>query len=203
MVIGDREFVYKYTLQEGEVAVLEGEVSECAGRKYVQFEGRGAPVKCPLGRDFNRVWADGKTLWMTDRMDEEARKIFVAYGVGRVLELRRDIDELENMIAFVKEYEFKGSSRCFVDGATAVDGLKKKPKNCSKGREESNRRYKSAWDTSEFIDINSYVDRKIEMLQKEMFIHVSDDEMNHLRGLDNQSAVDAAVRTIIDRHWDN
>lgn len=201
MFIGDCEFVYKYTLCKGEIVVQEGEVSECGPHRYVQFAGRGEPVKCPRKKDFNRVWSDGKTLWMTDRNNEEAKKIFVAYGVGRILELQKEIDELSDMVATVRSFEFGGTSRCFNGESKDSNKSKSKPKKHNEKQAENKRQYMSAWDTSEFIDLKSYIERKIDMLKDEMCIPVSNDEVRHLKSLGSQSAVDTAVRTIINKYW--
>lgn len=206
MTIEDSDFVYRYTLQEGEIDVKEGEVIECGNRKFVQFEAGVAPVKCPRAQDFGRVWKDGKTLWLPERNNEEARKLFTKYGVDRIRELQQEIDDISDMIAFVKGYKFRCASKCFVErkkgsGASGA-GKPKKKKSKSEGSVECERRMKNAWDASDFVDAESYVERKIEMLQKEMYIMLTAGELAHLKSLKTQSEIDIAVRSILNRHWE-
>lgn len=199
--VGD--YICRYTLCEGDIKVDEAEVFECGPRKYVQFNEREAPVKVPRAADLGRVWRDGKTVWLSVRDDEKARDVFVDYGVRRIRALRAEIDDVDDMVAFIRCYEFKGRSKCFgVVGLSDGADRPKKAKTKSSVAAEGDRRYKTSWDTSEFVDCKQYVDLKLEMLRKEMYIHVSDDEVSHLKTLGSQSAIDAAVRSIIDRHWD-
>lgn len=201
--VGD--YICKYTLEDKEIRVDEAEVFECGPRKYVQFNEREAPVKVPRAADLGRVWRDGKTVWLSVRDDEKARDVFVDYGIRRIRALRAEIDDVDDMVAFIRCYEFKGRSKCFgavgLNGGTGAAGPKK-AKSKSSVAAEGDRKYKTNWDTSEFVDCEQYVELKLEMLQKEMYIHVSDDEKRHLKTLKTQSAIDAAVRSIIDRHWD-
>ena len=200
--VGD--YICRYTLCEDEIKVDEGEAFECGPRKYVQFDELEAPVKVPRAADFDRVWKDGKTVWLAVRDDERAREIFIDYGIRRIRELRAEIDDVDDMVAFIRCYEFKGRSKCFgalgLSNGAGVD-RPKKSKSKSSVAAEGDRKYMSAWDVSEFVDCKQYVESKLEMLQKEMYIQVSDYEVKHLRSLSSQSAIDAAVRSIIDRHW--
>lgn len=198
VVIGN--YICRYTLDENDIKVDEGEVFECGDRKYVQFNASKAPVKVPRTVDIGRVWKDGKTLWMPVRDDEEARKTFTEHCVSRMTELEKQIDILGETIDFIRDYKFKVGSKCFVyisDNAGAVA----KKKSAKKKDAEQLRRYRNAYEAGDFVNPKQYIERKIEMLEKEMFIHVGDDEMRHLKTLETQNAIDAAVRSIIDRHW--
>lgn len=198
--VGD--YICRYTLVEDDIKVDEGVAFECGPRKYVQFNELEAPVKVPRTADLGSVWKDGKTVWLAVRDDERAREVFVDYGIRRIRELRAEIDDVDDMVAFIRCYEFKGRSKCFgVVGLGDSADRPKKAKPKSTVAAEGDRRYKTSWDTSEFIDCKQYVELKLEMLRKEMYIHVSDDEVSHLKGLKTQSTIDAAVRSIIDRHW--
>lgn len=192
-------YICRYTLDENDIKVDEGEVFECGDRKYVQFNTSEAPVKVPRTVDIGRVWKDGKTLWMSVQDDEKARKTFTEHCDAKISDLEKQIDILGETIEFIRYYKFKSGSKCFVidHGAGAVA----KKKSAKKKDAEQLRRYRNAYEASDFVNPKQYIERKIEMLEKEMFIHVSDDERTHLKTLETQNAIDAAVRSIIDRHW--
>lgn len=52
-----------------------------------------------------------------------------------------------------------------------------------------------------FESPEQYVKSKIEMLEVDMCIKLADEEIAHLRELKTETAIDAAVRSIIARHW--
>jgi len=60
---------------------------------------------------------------------------------------------------------------------------------------------KTCWD-QEFINPAQYIGLKLKMLRRDMLIYPSIEEIEHLNTLKTREAIDAAVHSIIDRHWD-
>lgn len=52
-----------------------------------------------------------------------------------------------------------------------------------------------------FKNPKQYVDVKLTMLRKDMYINPTKAEVDHLYELKDQYAIDRAVASIIDRHW--
>ena len=53
----------------------------------------------------------------------------------------------------------------------------------------------------EFENPEQYIKAKLKMLQKEMYIQPTEDEIAHLHELKTETAIDNAVHSIIERHW--
>ena len=53
----------------------------------------------------------------------------------------------------------------------------------------------------EYENPEQYVEFKLEMLRKEMYIDPTLEEIAHLKSLDSELRIDNAVRSIIERHW--
>lgn len=52
-----------------------------------------------------------------------------------------------------------------------------------------------------FESPEQYVKVKIHMLKHDMYIKPTEEEVEHLYSLRNQTAIDNAVHSIMDRHW--
>jgi hypothetical protein len=66
---------------------------------------------------------------------------------------------------------------------------------------EEQRQVKETWDPG-FTSPEQYVKSKLKMLRKEMYIEPTGKEIAHLQTLKTRQAIDNAVHSIIDRHWD-
>ena len=55
----------------------------------------------------------------------------------------------------------------------------------------------------EFKNPKQYIKAKLKMLRNEMFIQPTEEEIRHLLTLKSDVAIDNAIHSIIDRHWDN
>lgn len=54
---------------------------------------------------------------------------------------------------------------------------------------------------AKFESPEQYVKVKLRMLKDDMRIRPTEEELTHLGELKTEAAIDAAVRSIIDRHW--
>lgn len=52
-----------------------------------------------------------------------------------------------------------------------------------------------------FTDAEKFVESKIDMLREDFAIQLTDEDIKYLRGFKTEAQINAAVRTIIDRHW--
>lgn len=52
-----------------------------------------------------------------------------------------------------------------------------------------------------FVSPEQYIEAKLDMLQNEMYIKPTAEELEHLREMKTEANIDMAVRGIIDRHW--
>lgn len=206
MTINVGSLLCKYLIVDGKLVVREGIVEEHAGRcKMVNFGPDIEAEKIPRYKDLGRVWKGGETLWLAERNDELAKELFIDYWEDRISELKQEIDEANAVIKLIKKRGFKSTSKCFGDRSDSSDGgsgsaAKKKDRN-KYMKEYYERQYKEGWDCSEYIDPEQYARRKITMLEKEMYIELSVEDIQHLKSLTTRGAIDAAVRMIINRAW--
>ena len=62
------------------------------------------------------------------------------------------------------------------------------------------RQYNHNWE-HDFESPELYVDFKLKMLRKEMYIEPTEPEVAHLKELKTMGDIDRAVHSSIDRHW--
>ena len=90
------------------------------------------------------------------------------------------------------------TSKCFENRKSEATEVNE-PANVTESVEPV-RQYGENWD-SEFTTPERYANYKIKVLQKDMQIDLSWEERIHLRELKTRTAIDAAARSIINRHW--
>ena len=175
--------------------VVEGILVNRAGKKWVAFGSKTVPdEKFPGYRNIERVWNGGEILWLEERDDALAKKLFTEYHVGLIKDLQKQIDAVGDKIAMIRKCKVAygssrgGRSKCF--GDIVVDDTP-----------EYERVSREHWDVSEIADVKQYAECKVVMLKKEMFIELSDADVRHILGLSSHTAVDAAVRGMINKYW--
>ena len=197
MTVNVGETMCKYFMEDGRFVIHEGLVIEQDGQRYVNFGSVKSLERFPRYRDIGRVWKDGETLWVTERDDELAKRLFTEHWVKHIEELQKQIDEASEYIKIVRGKGFKSMSRCFGnvnDYESAVD------EDLDNPTEEYNRQLKDKW-SDEFKSPEQYVRHKLKMLRNEMFIWPSVEEVQHLKSLKTRVSIDNAVHSIIDRYW--
>lgn len=202
MVIKAGDLLYKYTLHLNGLVLQVGAVEDCGKKKYIHFDIDTEPEGFPGYKNINRVWKDGKTLWLYERDDELAKRLFTEFGVDHIAALQKEIDETGEMITKIRRGEVKTMSRCFGDFNAYCDEEKVavEQDETVNPTEEFERSRKDSW-KDDFKNPTQYVAHKLKMLRNEMYIHPSVEEIMHLRSLKTQTAIDNAVHSIIDRHW--
>ena len=196
MIIKSGDVICKYTFTGSGLTVEEGIVDD-SSRMYINFNNKKEPVRFPGHRNVGRVWKDGKTLWLIERDDDKAQELFVQHYVQLTEDLERQATEAKETAALIQESTVKTVSRCFSEACNEV-----KPVRTLIDKFERKRRVEGEnWDTSEYTTPERYSQRKIDMLINEMYISLTDEDILHLKTLNSQAAIDAAVRAIINKYW--
>lgn len=96
------EIVYKYTLRNGKLFIHEGEIIERGIRKCVYFKDEKTTVRLPKENEFGICHSNGPSLWLADRDDELARRIFIEYEERGIAELQGMINRRTALINILK-----------------------------------------------------------------------------------------------------
>lgn len=185
------QMVCKYFIEDEVLKVAEGILEERAGRKkWIAFDDDDIPDESfPGYKNIGRVWVNGEVLYLADRNDELAKKLFTDYCVGAIRDLQNQMDDLGDRITMIRKTNIRSAnsrSKCFGELGVYAP-VKPKVDN---------------YDTSEFINADQYAERKIEMLKGEMCIELSEVDELHLKSLKTRGAIDACVRAMINKYWD-
>lgn len=188
----------KYYIEDNQLKVVEGVLENRSGRKFIAFGSKEVPDESfPGYRNIERVWKGGEVLWLTERDDTLAKRLFTEYYVETIKDLQKQIDEAGDKISMIRSAKVKSCSKkvskCFGEVAS-----KDKKSNTT---QEYERQYREGWDCSEFVNAEQYAERKINMLKQEMFIDLSYEDEKHIRGLKTRESIDASVRGMINKYW--
>lgn len=196
--IKEGHILCKYYIEDDQMKVIEGVLVDRAGKKWIVFDSKTVPDEhFPGYKNVGRVWKGGEILWMTERDDAEAKRLFTAYHIEVIKDLQKQIDGIAERIGMIRESKViygssKRLSKCF--GEIGKADLTPKQKEYIRQNQEH-------WDCSEFVDADQYASRKVDMLKREMFIDLSDEDERHIRSLGTRGAIDAAVRGMINKYW--
>lgn len=197
--IKEGHILCKYYIEDNQFKVIEGVLETRGSKKWIRFDSKTVPDEhFPGYKNVGRVWKGGEILWMTERDDAEAKRLFTAYHVEVIKDLQKQIDEVGDRISMIRGSKViygssKRLSKCFGE----IDKVESKPK-----QEEWRRQNQEHWDCSEFVNVEQYATGKIAMLKYDMFIDLSSEEERHIRSLGSRGAIDAAVRGMINKYWE-
>ena len=99
--------LYRYTVKNGKFFVHEGVVNDTGFRKLVNFKDRSPTLRCPRIDEVGKIKTVGQSLWMTERDDAKARKMFIAYESKKITELNKQIDKKVDTIAILMSMDTK------------------------------------------------------------------------------------------------
>lgn len=103
--VGDR--LYLYTARNCKFHIWEGEVFERKGRYYgrlaVKFKNRTQMEMCPKETAIGHILGGGPRLWLTERDDALARKLFLEYEEGKLFELEKQVAKKRELIKVLRE----------------------------------------------------------------------------------------------------
>lgn len=94
------KIVYQYTLKSGAFHIHEGIIIEDVCRKKVYFKDKG--VKTRLPEEFGVLQSCGQTLWLTERNDEYAKRVFIENLERRISDLYKQIKTTKKQIEILK-----------------------------------------------------------------------------------------------------
>lgn len=98
------ETVYKYTLKNGKFFVHEGIIVKGRIRDFAEFKDIDRSARLPEEDGFGVV-CNGSTLWLAERDDELAKRIFTEWLENGIVELQEAISKKLNLIDLLKETE--------------------------------------------------------------------------------------------------
>ena len=97
------KIVYRYTVKNGKFFIHEGVVNDTGFRKLVNFKDGSPTLRCPRDEEFGSIRRVGHSLWMTERNDEKAKALFIAYETKKINELNKQIDrKLDNITMLMR-----------------------------------------------------------------------------------------------------
>ena len=97
--VGDK--IYWYTAKNCKFIVHEGEIIERHNQLLIYFKDDYSRVLMPKDDDFGKI-ISGTSLWLTERNDELARKMFIEYQEQCLSKLQKQIDDKIKFIELLK-----------------------------------------------------------------------------------------------------
>ena len=97
------KIVYRYTVKNGKFFVHEGVVNDTGFRKLVNFRDGSPTLRCPRDEEFGSIRRVGHSLWMTERDDAKARKMFIDYEINKIVDMEMQIKRKKDTIKMLRE----------------------------------------------------------------------------------------------------
>lgn len=85
------KIVYRYTVKNGKFFVHEGVINNTGFRTLVNFKDHSPSLRCPRDEEFGIIRTVGHSLWMTERDDNKARRLFINYEINKIVEMEEQI----------------------------------------------------------------------------------------------------------------
>lgn len=99
------ETVYMYALRNEKFFVHEGTITKHGTHTCVYFKDTKRTVRLPRKEDFGVIHTKGSSLWLADRDDELAKRIFIEWEENSLAELQELIDRKTKLIDVLKSKE--------------------------------------------------------------------------------------------------
>lgn len=96
------ETVYMYTLRNEKFFIHEGTIIKQGIHICVYFKDEKRTVGLPRENKFGIIRTSGSGLWLVDRDDELAKRIFIEYEENRLAELQEQISRKTKLIEVLK-----------------------------------------------------------------------------------------------------
>ena len=97
------KILYRYTVKNGKFFVHEGVVNDTGFRKLVNFKDRSPTLRCPRLDEIGKIKTVGQSLWLTERDDAKARKMFINYEINKIVEMEMQIKRKKDNIRMLRE----------------------------------------------------------------------------------------------------
>lgn len=95
--------LYRYTLKDGKFFIHEGVVNWTGFRPLVNFRDGSPTQRCPRDEDLGKIKSVGRSLWLEERDDDKARAMFVEYELGKIEQLKDQIDKKYKTVEMLRE----------------------------------------------------------------------------------------------------
>lgn len=98
--------LYLYTIRTGQFKVHKGEATDDKyGPRYrkVVFETKINKERCPNVEEIGVIQTGGPRLWLTERDDDKARKMFIQYEEDKLFELEKQVVKKRALIKMLEE----------------------------------------------------------------------------------------------------
>lgn len=95
--------LYRYTLKNGKFIVREGTVNQFGLRTCVNFRDGSSPVRAPRPEDIGVIRPIGHSLWMVERDDAKAKRMFIEFEERRIEELEELIERKRETVSQLKQ----------------------------------------------------------------------------------------------------
>lgn len=92
------KILYRYTLKDGKFFIHEGVVNWCGFRPMVNFKDGAPTQRCPREEDLGKIRSVGRSLWLEERDDKKASKMFIAYELKKIDELKAKIERKKETV---------------------------------------------------------------------------------------------------------
>ena len=98
--------LYLYTIRTGKFNVYKGKVIEnkygISAYRKVAFETRTNKEWCPNKSEIGVILTGGPRLWLTERDDVKAKKLFVKHEKAKLAELKEKVDKKKALIKMLE-----------------------------------------------------------------------------------------------------
>ena len=94
--------LYRYTVHNGKLIVREGIVSNYGIRTCVHFTDGSAAVRTPRPEDIGVMKPIGHSIWLAERDDEKARRMFIEFEERRIVELEETLRKKREVVRMLK-----------------------------------------------------------------------------------------------------
>jgi hypothetical protein len=95
--------LYRYTVHNGKLIVREGIVSNYGLRTCVHFTDGSTAVRTPRPEDIGVMKPVGHSIWLTERDDEKARRMFIEFEERRIVELEETLRKKREVVEQLKD----------------------------------------------------------------------------------------------------
>lgn len=94
--------VYRYNIKNGKFYIHEGVVTKRGRFKEVYFKDENYRARCPGRNQFGMVLTSKTTVWLLERNDELAKRIFIEYEEQKLNELQEQLNKKLELIKTLK-----------------------------------------------------------------------------------------------------
>lgn len=104
--------LYLYSIRTGEMKVHKGTVINGTGvyQRYprIRFDTRQGKGWCPMRKEVGVIQTGGPSLWLTERDDAKAAKMFIDYELSKLAEMEKQVVKKRRLIKMLESVGMEG-----------------------------------------------------------------------------------------------